>query len=95
MRVVADASAADAAAAGLPAAYPAATRREYKKSKKLREQLGGDGEPGSAAAATLTVHAGSIMQTALAAARQAPETMGSHMAALMTDLPSQFADVAA
>ena len=95
VRVVANACAADAAAAGLPAAYPAANRRDYKKSKRFHDQLGGDEEPGSAAAATLTVHANSIMQTALAAARQAPEAMRPHMAALMTDLPSQFANVAA
>ena len=83
-RVVA--SAADAAAAGLLPAFPAANRRDYgSKRKTWVEQLGGDEQVGSAVIAVQMVQDTSIMQTALVAARQAPDAMGAHMAALMTD----------
>jgi hypothetical protein len=71
VRVVADA--ADPAAAGLPAALPAAKRRDYAKRKSWDDQLGGDEQAGSFAAAVQSIRETSIMQTALAAARQAPE----------------------
>lgn len=90
VRVVADAT--HAAAAGLPAAFPAANRRDYAKRKSWAEQLGGDEQAGSAVAALQTVHETSILQTALVAARQAPDAMAPHMAALMTDRPVLFQD---
>ena len=92
VRVVADTT--HASAAGLPAAFAPANRRQYAKRKSWAEQLGGDEEAGSAVAAMQTVHETSIMQTALAAARQDPDAMAPHMAALMTDRPVLFEDAA-
>lgn len=92
VRVVADAT--DAATAGLPTAFPAAKRRDYAKRKTWHDQLGGGEQAGSAVAAMQTVQQTSIMQTALAAARRPPAAMAPHMAALMTDDPVCFPDVA-
>jgi len=85
----------DVAAAGLPTVFPAAERREHAKRKTRHAQLGGLRAGGvcyscDAAGPCINHYANGPRP----AARQAPDTMGSHISAMMTDLHSQSPDVA-